>query len=94
MPKENPHRADMILRDKLALDRTHLANERTLLSYQRTGLYIIAFATAILKLEYFERLRTVGLMSVALAAFIMVLGIVRFFRAKRRIESYYVEEGD
>lgn len=91
---ESPHRDDMILRDKLALDRTHLANERTLLSYQRTGLYIIAFATAILKLDYFERMRTIGILSVFLAAFIMLLGVIRFFRAKRRIEGYYAEDGD
>ena len=91
---KSPHRDDMILRDKLALDRTHLANERTLLSYQRTGLYIIAFATAILKLDYFERMRTIGILSVFLAAFIMLLCVIRFFRAKRRIEKYYVDDGD
>lgn len=91
---KSPHRDDMILRDKLALDRTHLANERTLLSYQRTGLYIIAFATAILKLDYFERMRTIGILSAFLAAFIMLLGVIRFFRAKRRIEKYYVDDGD
>jgi putative membrane protein len=39
---------DLILRDRLALDRTHLANERTLLAYVRTSfMLVIAGATAI-----------------------------------------------
>lgn len=33
--------SQLILRDFLALDRTHLANERTLLSYFRSGLTMV-----------------------------------------------------
>ena len=37
------------LRDELALDRTDLANERTLLSYIRTALGVAGLAVVILK---------------------------------------------
>ncbi|MDD4605618.1 MAG: DUF202 domain-containing protein, partial [Dysgonamonadaceae bacterium] len=34
------HNKEIILRDYLALERTRLANERTLFSYIRTALYL------------------------------------------------------
>jgi len=48
MAYERMSAEELILRDRLALDRTHLANERTLLAYVRTAfMLIIAGATAI-----------------------------------------------
>jgi len=48
MAYEEMKSEELILRDRLALDRTHLANERTLLAYVRTAfMLIVAGATAI-----------------------------------------------
>jgi len=42
---------ELILRDHLALVRTRLANERTLLSYIRSALYLLIGGIALLQLE-------------------------------------------
>jgi putative membrane protein len=44
---------EIILRDYLALERTKLANERTLLSYIRSSLYLMLGGIAIIQLEGF-----------------------------------------
>jgi putative membrane protein len=92
MGKAYKTKVNMILRDKLALDRTHLANERTLLSYLRTGLYLIVFATAVFKLEILEEMRWLGSISVILGIIVAIFGVIRFFRAAKRIERYYAED--
>lgn len=38
---------DLILRDKLALSRTKLANQHTLLSFVRTGIYFVVTALGV-----------------------------------------------
>lgn len=44
--------------DKLALDRTLLANERTFLAYFRTAVVFLSSAVAILQLEALQDLQT------------------------------------
>lgn len=41
---------ELILRDELALDRTQMANERTLLSYVRTAIMLVISGGTLLKL--------------------------------------------
>lgn len=41
----------LILRDHLALERTKLANERTLFSYIRTSLYLLTAGIGIFQIE-------------------------------------------
>ena len=78
---------EMILRDYLAVDRTALANERTLLAYLRT--FIGAFSAGIAMVNFLEsRLTTImGIALVAVSPFILVIGIVRFFQVTRKIKS-------
>ena len=45
---------DLILRDRLAIVRTKLANERTLFSYIRTSLYLLTAGVGILEIESIE----------------------------------------
>ena len=44
----------LILRDHLALERTKLANERTLFSYIRTSLYLLTAGTEFSRLKIFR----------------------------------------
>ena len=44
------------LREHLALERTKLANERTLLAYIRASLYLLVGGTALLQLKDNERI--------------------------------------
>lgn len=77
---------ELILRDKLAIDRTHLANERTLLSYLRTSLYLIIFSLVIFSET---ELLYVSLSSITLSSVIAVVGLFRYNRTKRRINNLY-----
>ena len=47
---------ELILRDYLALERTRLANERTLFSYIRTSLYLLTAGIGIFQIESISRL--------------------------------------
>jgi putative membrane protein len=77
---------ELILRDRLALDRTHLANERTLLAYIRTAfMLIVAGATAIKALPG-DRVAVVsGWVLLAVGALVLLFGAGRFRTLRRRI---------
>ena len=52
-PKKFENKEKIILRDFLAMERTSLANERTLFSYIRASLYLAIGGVAILEYEGF-----------------------------------------
>ncbi|MBN1634027.1 MAG: DUF202 domain-containing protein [Ignavibacteria bacterium] len=80
---------EIILRDYLALERTNLANQRTLLAYTRTSLYMLLGGIAFLQLSEFENIKWLGLVAIGLSAVLVVVGIIKFFIIKRRLETYY-----
>lgn len=82
-------KAELILRDKLALDRTVLANERTLLSYFRSFVVVLSSGIAILKVELFEEIEYLGILLVTIAPILLVIGLARFIYVKKRIKSLY-----
>ena len=47
---------ELILRDHLALERTKLANERTLFAYIRMALYLLTVGIGIFQIESISRL--------------------------------------
>uniref|UniRef100_UPI004047E2D9 DUF202 domain-containing protein n=1 Tax=Mariniflexile sp. TaxID=1979402 RepID=UPI004047E2D9 len=47
----------IILRDYLAIERTRLANERTLLSYIRSSLYLLLGSIAFFQLKDFSNFK-------------------------------------
>lgn len=78
----------LILRDLLALDRTHLANERTLLSYLRTGLMMLVTAATLLKLfPDNPALLISAYLLLPLGLVIAVAGLWRFLAMRRRIRA-------
>src|SRR5690554_5368025 len=80
---------DIILRDYLALERTRLANERTLFAYIRTSLYLILAGIAFLQLRDFESLQWLGWTCLAGCLVILVLGISRYLQLRRQLNNYY-----
>jgi putative membrane protein len=77
---------EMILRDRLALDRTHLANERTLLAYVRTAfMLLVAGATAIKALPHDRLAVFTGWTLLAGGLLVAALGALRFASVRRRI---------
>ncbi|HAC15926.1 MAG TPA: DUF202 domain-containing protein [Bacteroidetes bacterium] len=80
---------EIILRDYLALERTKLANERTLLSYIRGSIYLILGGIAFIQLKDFEGLHILGYISLVLSFLLIVVGILRFYQLKNRLRRYY-----
>ena len=83
------NRDKLILRDHLALERTRLANERTFMAYIRSALYLIIGGLALLQLEGHGDLAWVGIVSLVLALAFVIIGVVRFYKLKRQLASYY-----
>lgn len=79
----------IILRDYLALERTTLANERTLFSFVRTSLYLVVGGIGLIKLEDFENLRWVGQLAIAISVMLLLYGIVRYFLLKSKLNKFY-----
>jgi len=77
----------LILRDVLALERTRLANERTLLSYARTSLYLIVGGIALIKVEQFDNTKAIGIVVIVGSAFLFAFGIYRYVRLRQKIKA-------
>ncbi|MGB0177222.1 MAG: DUF202 domain-containing protein [Owenweeksia sp.] len=80
---------NIILRDFLALERTTLANERTLFAYIRTSLYLILGGIALLQLKEFNHLIWLGYTSFAISLILIIYGIVRYIVLKRKLRKFY-----
>ncbi len=92
MSRTNLTRKELTLRDELALDRTHLANQRTLLAYFRTGLYLLMTAAAVWNLKFLEELRWLGEIAVGVGILVTIVGIVNYYRMRKKVRESYMEE--
>ena len=73
-------------RNELALIRTDLANERTLLAYIRTSLMMAGTGGTLIKFFAESRdMLVLGIVLVIIGAALFVLGIVRFRMQRARI---------
>jgi len=80
---------EIILRDFLALERTRLANERTLMSYVRTALFFLTGGVALLEIKYLNHIRDIGYFSMVLSGFTLGFGIFRYWVLAKRIKKFY-----
>ena len=77
---------ELILRDHLALDRTRLANERTLLAYVRTAFMLfLAGATALKLFVETPSVVITAWLFIVLGAAVGAFGTWRFVSTRRRI---------
>jgi putative membrane protein len=81
-----PGRA-LAVSDDLALMRTDLANERTLLAYLRTAATFAAGGIGLARLVTDPAMVRVGWALVPLGALVMAVGAVRFRRTRRLLEQ-------
>jgi putative membrane protein len=78
-----------ILAEYLAIERTHLANERTLLAYLRSTLIGIATALTIFKLfETDSFMRITAFILGPSSMMISVFGLYRFIKIRRMLSRY------
>lgn len=83
----------VILRDYLAIERTRLANERTLLSYIRSSLYLLLGGIAFFQLKEFPNFKYLAILSLIFSLIFFVIGIYRFTLLKKSLkELYYKSE--
>ena len=79
---------NVILRDHLALDRTRLANERTLLAYIRTAfMLLVAGATALKLFAETPALVITAWFFIAIGVIVAGFGAWRFDRMRRTING-------
>lgn len=81
----------IILRDYLAVERTRLANERTLLSYIRSSLYLMLGGIAFLQLEGFANIKYLGILALVLSVIFSVIGVYRFMLLKKSLKKLYYQ---
>ena len=86
-PFENKER--IILRDYLALQRTSLANERTLFSYVRISLYLVIGAVGLINLEGLQHLTWLAYSSFGIATVLLIYGLVRYAVLRKRLLIFY-----
>lgn len=80
---------EIILRDYLAIERTRLANERTLLSYIRSSLYLLLGGIAFFQLKNFPDFKYLALLALVFSAIFFVIGIYRFTLLKKSLKKLY-----
>ncbi|MCL8008149.1 DUF202 domain-containing protein [Gelidibacter japonicus] len=80
---------EVILRDYLAIERTRLANERTLLSYIRSSLYLLLGGIAFFQLKNFPDFKYLAVLSLVFSAIFLIIGIYRFMVLKKSLKTLY-----
>lgn len=80
-------RAEMILRDYLALDRTILANERTMLAYLR--MFIATFSAGVAMIKFLDTplTRITGCIFITVSPLFIVFGILRYIYISRKLKT-------
>ncbi|MCC8171206.1 MAG: DUF202 domain-containing protein [Parabacteroides sp.] len=80
--------SNLSLSDRLALERTRLANERTLFSYLRTSLYLLTAGIGVLQVESISRLDGLAWLCILSGILLFFMGFVRFWRVKKQLNAY------
>ncbi|MFP4091012.1 MAG: DUF202 domain-containing protein [Cyclobacteriaceae bacterium] len=85
------NKEEIILRDYLALERTRLANERTLFAYIRTSLYLFLGGFTLLQVDGLGNLGWIGTLSLVFSLIILLIGALRYQQLRKRLKSYYLK---
>jgi putative membrane protein len=89
-----PFNKDLILREKLAIERTSMSNDTTFLAFIRTALY---FSIAGMSVNRLLQLNYGGLIEIVfwvIAFFILTVGIFKYVRQKKSLRESEKHIGD
>lgn len=75
-----------LIREHLALERTKLANERTLLSYTQAALYFLLGGLTLLQLQEYQDLWFIGYLALVFSGIFLTVGVWRFLVLKRKMK--------
>ena len=93
-PTNNNLNKDLILRERLALERTEMGNDRTLLAFIRTSLY---FSIAGMSMNSLIKVSYGLWLEIAfwiMALMILITGIIKFLKQKRSLKESEKHIGD
>jgi len=76
---------DLILRDELAIDRTLLANERTLLSYLRGAITLVIAGVSIIHFSQAGWFQAIGIACLPGGIATGIVGVLRYRQMNRSI---------
>jgi putative membrane protein len=85
---------DLILREKLALQRTILANQSTFLSFLRTSMYFLIAGLSLRNLLKIENSLLIEIAFFITSFAIFLLGTINFFKHKKSIIENKKHIGD
>lgn len=78
---------ESLIREHLALERTRLANERTLLSYTQASLYFLLGGLALLQLKEYEDLKYIGYLALIFSGLFLTIGIWRYISLSGKMKK-------
>ncbi len=76
------------LTDLLAIERTNMANERTLLAYFRTFIILVSSGIAIVKIDFLNQISLLGIILISLSPLVLTFGVFRYFSLNKKIKSF------
>ena len=85
---------DLILREKLALQRTILANQTTLLAFLRTSMYFLVAGVSLNNLTTVEYGHIIETIFIGISVILILIGLLNYFAHKKRIAKSYAHIGD
>jgi putative membrane protein len=91
---ENKINKDLVLREKLALQRTVLANQTTILSFMRTSLYFLVAGLSLTNLLKMENSLLFQITFYVISFSTLVIGVYNYLKQKKIIENSEMHIGD
>ena len=91
---KNNFNKDLILRERLALQRTSMSNDTTLLSFIRTALYFSIAGMSVNTLLKVNAGVWIEIVFWAIALIILIIGIWNYFKQKQRLKDSERHIGD
>ena len=85
---------DLILRERLALQRTVLANQSTFLAFLRTAMYFLIAGLSLRNLLKVENSFLIEITLFVISFVIFLLGILNYFKHKKSISENKKHIGD
>lgn len=85
---------DLVLREKLALQRTVLANQSTFLSFLRTSMYFLIAGLSVNKLASEKTALIFEFILFGISGCVLLLGIINFVINRRKIDQSKIHIGD
>ena len=85
---------DLILRERLALQRTVLANQSTFLAFLRTAMYFLIAGLSLKNVLKIENSIAIEIALFAVSGIIFLIGIVNYFKHKKSILENKKHIGD